>query len=535
MLKKKRSLDRIIYSRVVSSFVFFHMRSDLLALRVFLTGLCGIACLWVYLLHSSPPAFFLGVDRDIFVEPLVQKDDELLIINDTLVSCHSLRDLHPPRLVADRPDLYQWEREETRYLDIFLRSRRQRPSPVRKKHPGHSINILLYTNHFHQTWKSFSRLILDQLSQTCGPTGGFNFTCGVSHQTTSDSSLLGHTKQAYYANTDILLFVGMDLSIQDQHLLNATVWTTTDRPAVALLTLESSHNSRANAYFQPWPSPHPLQYTDILVTYSRDAHHSVPINYFYGLVEDCPGVRAGNREVLARALRYPIATCISAHKRRPDVSDPVEILSAIFISNCVGWRIQLLRDLYDLGMRFHSYGLCLPEWRNPNGGHFLGSSASDKIAISSQYKFVFAIENNLATDYVTEKFFQTFLISSLPVYIGAFNAHQYAPAPHSFITFSDFETPVAFADYLYEVNHNATLYESYFQWRMPENLEQLIHEERRVVEKNDIFFPDRCVDEASPLSPWFALAGENFIRDDQSSFFCRLCQYQAREIQKQRE
>ena len=512
------------------------MANELLGLQLLLYGLCGIGILWVYVLHTAPSLDPQGLVVQILWEeesPSPSPDAHLTVASPFPfdVSCHALRDINPPRIAASRPDLYEWEKEESTYLHRFIQSRGQRPTPVRRKRltDPRRINILLYTNHFHTTWSSFAGPILRQLSQTCGPSAGFNFTCGISHQTTSDSSLAHHEAQAYYADTDILLFVGVDLSIADQIRLNHTVWTTSDRPAVALLTLESSHNSRANAYFRPSPPghPHPLQYTDILVTYSQDAPHSVPINYFYGLVEDCPGMRSGSVAMRARAMRYPIATCISPYIAHQTPSNPDEVVSALFISNCVQWRLQLLRDMHELGMRFDSYGSCLPEWRPAAGGHFVGKSMADKIAISSQYKFVFAIENNLATDYVTEKFFQPFLIpTSLPVYIGAFNAHRYAPAPHSFIDFSDFPSLEAFVDYIYEVNHNDTLYRSYFHWRTPAALQRLVKEERRAADDPKLTFPNQCVEERpSTLSPWFALAKENFIRDDASSLFCRLCRY----------
>lgn len=88
-----------------------------------------------------------------------------------------------------------------------------------------------------------------------------------------------------------------------------------------------------------------------------------------------------------------------------------------------------------------------------------------KICVMAKYKFYLAFENTVIDDYVTEKFFASFLSSSIPVYRGAPNIHKFSPGEHSFINVHDFKTPKDLAEYLFYLNKNKTAYDEYFEWR----------------------------------------------------------------------
>ena len=73
----------------------------------------------------------------------------------------------------------------------------------------------------------------------------------------------------------------------------------------------------------------------------------------------------------------------------------------------------------------------------------LHGTGARKMLIASHYKVYLSMENTLLAEYSTEKLWEGFLADTLMVYLGAPNAHAYAPAPHSFVNAHDFEGPEA--------------------------------------------------------------------------------------------
>ncbi|MEO8669082.1 MAG: glycosyltransferase family 10, partial [Bauldia sp.] len=88
-----------------------------------------------------------------------------------------------------------------------------------------------------------------------------------------------------------------------------------------------------------------------------------------------------------------------------------------------------------------------------------------KRTMLSRYKFTLAIENSIAPDYVTEKFFDPLLAGSVPVYRGAPNVRDFSPGPKSYIDASDFGSPRDLARYLNDLAGDETAYAAYFAWR----------------------------------------------------------------------
>jgi hypothetical protein len=66
---------------------------------------------------------------------------------------------------------------------------------------------------------------------------------------------------------------------------------------------------------------------------------------------------------------------------------------------------------------------------------------------------------------VTEKLFEAWHYAAIPIAWGAPNVADYALAPHSLINALDFAGPAELAAYVLQVASNATLYNSYFDWR----------------------------------------------------------------------
>ena len=86
-------------------------------------------------------------------------------------------------------------------------------------------------------------------------------------------------------------------------------------------------------------------------------------------------------------------------------------------------------------------------------------------AVVGQYKFCLALENAIEDDYVTEKFFDTLLAGSVPIYRGAPNVAEFAPGERCYIDANAFRDERELADYLIELDRNDAAYASFHAWR----------------------------------------------------------------------
>jgi hypothetical protein len=83
----------------------------------------------------------------------------------------------------------------------------------------------------------------------------------------------------------------------------------------------------------------------------------------------------------------------------------------------------------------------------------------------SNYKFVFAMENAVCNDYVTEKLWRTLYIGSLPVVFGPENIDDILPTTKSIINIRNFPNAADLAKFLKRLNENDTEYESYLDFK----------------------------------------------------------------------
>lgn len=111
-------------------------------------------------------------------------------------------------------------------------------------------------------------------------------------------------------------------------------------------------------------------------------------------------------------------------------------------------------------IRVDSYGRYL---RNASiEGPDLGPQT--KIDTIGRYRFCLALENSVATDYVTEKMFEPLLAGTVPVYLGAPNVDDFVP-PGSYINAEAHGGPEGLAAYLRHLTENPKEYAAYFEWR----------------------------------------------------------------------
>jgi len=111
-----------------------------------------------------------------------------------------------------------------------------------------------------------------------------------------------------------------------------------------------------------------------------------------------------------------------------------------------------------------SYGSCLHNKELPLD--MVGSEQmenKDFFNLLSRYKFVLSMENAICQDYVTEKFWRSLNVGSVPIYLGAPNIEEFLPNNKSAILIKDFESPEAVANFIKYLNGNDQAYEEYLE------------------------------------------------------------------------
>src|SRR5436309_7869652 len=112
-------------------------------------------------------------------------------------------------------------------------------------------------------------------------------------------------------------------------------------------------------------------------------------------------------------------------------------------------------------MRVDSYGTVLRNrgWDRADAGR------DSKWELIAGYKFTLAFENSIAPDYVTEKFYDPLIAGSVPVYLGAPNVAEFAPAEHCFVNVADFAGTAQLAEYLRALDADADACAQYLAWK----------------------------------------------------------------------
>jgi hypothetical protein len=138
-----------------------------------------------------------------------------------------------------------------------------------------------------------------------------------------------------------------------------------------------------------------------------------------------------------------------------------EKLCALFLSGRrdLSGRIDYASRLMRC-MDVHSYGQRLRNRRiRPDHGR------KSKAEVIAGYKFTLAFENAIAPDYVTEKLFDPLIAGSVPVYLGAPNVDELAPADRCYIDVADFDGPEALARHLQSLAADDDAYGEYLSWK----------------------------------------------------------------------
>jgi hypothetical protein len=123
-------------------------------------------------------------------------------------------------------------------------------------------------------------------------------------------------------------------------------------------------------------------------------------------------------------------------------------------------RIQYVAELMR-HLPVDSYGAMLRNRRLEGAD----TGRASKLDLIGRYKFTLAFENSIARDYVTEKFYDPLIAGSVPVYLGAPNVADFAPAEHCFIDVADFGGPAELAAHLRALDQDDRAYARHLAWK----------------------------------------------------------------------
>jgi len=119
-----------------------------------------------------------------------------------------------------------------------------------------------------------------------------------------------------------------------------------------------------------------------------------------------------------------------------------------------------------------AFGSCLHNKELPDdlvGSEQMGNK--NFYQLLSRYKFVLSMENAVCQDYVTEKFWRTIEIGSVPIYLGAPNIEDYLPTNKSAILVKDYKSPEEVAKIVNDLNQNDQAYEEYLSFKSSKTID----------------------------------------------------------------
>lgn len=198
-----------------------------------------------------------------------------------------------------------------------------------------------------------------------------------------------------------------------------------------------AHSMESAVNYPRLDDPAFMQTFDLTMTYRRDADVWVP----YLPLDEFPQVGVDPTDDRrshdgAAAIAY-VASNPHTHSRRDE------------------YVAELMRHI-----AVDSYGASL---NNRSWDDDLGRST--KNATLARYPFTLALENSVAEDYVTEKFYDPLLMGSVPIYLGAPNVADFAPGSGCYIDVRDFDGPATLAAHLRDLLADAAAYRALHTWR----------------------------------------------------------------------
>jgi len=150
-------------------------------------------------------------------------------------------------------------------------------------------------------------------------------------------------------------------------------------------------------------------------------------------------------------------TVIVAPKPKTE-SSPVVYFRSSQIDRCdrTSYAAELMKRV-----KIDSYGHVLRNKPLP----MADTGRASLMEVMARYKFALTLENSIAEDYVSEKFFEALAAGAVPIYRGAPNIDMYAPGENCFINARDFSSLEELAAHLNRLDEDDEAYSQHHQWR----------------------------------------------------------------------
>lgn len=132
-------------------------------------------------------------------------------------------------------------------------------------------------------------------------------------------------------------------------------------------------------------------------------------------------------------------------------------------------------------IKVDSYGKCLKNKELPKKFtvDYLNNLHEDEfLKFIARYKFIIAIENGVCEDYITEKFWRSITVGSVPIYFGSPSIRDWLPNNKSAILLQDFPSPELLVEHIMKLSKNDSLYEEYLEHKT----KRLINNQRLIEE-----------------------------------------------------
>ena len=210
----------------------------------------------------------------------------------------------------------------------------------------------------------------------------------------------------------------------------------TPMPAKTPGQLWVAWSMECEAHYPLLADPDFMSQFDLTMTYRRDS--DIPLSYI-----------AGDYNGILELLRRPAPPKHPGHVA-------ASIVSGRF--DACGRRQYLTR--LSARMPVHTYGR--------QGTHRMPSPDRGQLTkreVLAYYKFNCAFENAIATDYVTEKFYDPLYAGCVPVYRGAPNVEAFVPGDSCCIDTSRFHSADDLAGYLMELDRDEAAYRRFLDWK----------------------------------------------------------------------
>jgi len=221
---------------------------------------------------------------------------------------------------------------------------------------------------------------------------------------------------------------------------------------------EEKYKSVADAYFSYQNPQPPKVFCDGAKTVYYTMENTPKDSVLYDIVID---TRNAGADITQSYGWYPGYNFWRAPRNKTAKS-----MACAFISNCdvvSSNRFEVLKELMSNGVTVDSFGNCMNNAKEPV--IIKNDRAENKKEIMSTYKFSLAFENSIGEGYITEKFFQSLEVGTVPIVLGAPNIRMYFPSENAGLVVHEFQSIKELSERIKFLSENEEEYQKMLAWK----------------------------------------------------------------------